>query len=72
MNISLPLDEMTIEEKLQIMEALWNDLTQHPDQIPPPDWHGKLLADREAAAARGEETFEDWETARQKIEKEIE
>jgi len=62
---------MTVEEKLQIMETLWDDLSQHADEMPPPDWHGELLAERETAVARGDGTFEDWETAKQRIEKEI-
>ncbi len=72
MTITLPLDEMTLEEKLQMMEALWDDLRQHAERMPPPEWHRKLLAEREAAVARGEAQFEEWEEAKQKIEKEIE
>lgn len=71
MSISLPLEEMTVEEKLQIMEAIWDDLSRRADELPPPAWHGEVLAEREGAVARGEETFGDWETAKQRIEKEI-
>mgnify|MGYP006266414529 CR=1 FL=1 len=71
MSISLPLKEMTIEEKLEIMEAIWDDLSQHADEMPPPAWHGELLEEREAAIVRGDETFEDWDIAKQRIEKEI-
>lgn len=71
MNISLPLKEMTIEEKLQLMEILWDDLSQHADEMQPPAWHAEALAEREAAIERGEEQFEDWEAAKKKIEKEI-
>ncbi len=71
MNISLPLDEMTVEEKLQLMEMIWDDLSRHADEMEPPAWHGEVLAEREAAVARGDETFEDWETAKQRIEKDI-
>ncbi len=71
MNITLPLKEMTVEEKLQLMEAIWEDLSQNAEQIPPPAWHAEELAARAAAIARGEETFEDWETARQRIEQSI-
>jgi len=38
--ISLPLATMTIEEKLQVMEVIWQDLHQHTDQLQPPQWHG--------------------------------
>jgi putative addiction module component (TIGR02574 family) len=71
MNITLPLHEMTVEEKLQLMEAIWDDLSRNAEQLPPPDWHAQELAAREAAIGRGEDTFEDWETARQKIEQSI-
>jgi hypothetical protein len=70
-SISLRLQEMTIEEKLQIMEAIWDDLSRQADEIPSPEWHGELLAERAAAAARGDEEFHDWETAKQRIEKDI-
>ena len=71
MTISLPLDKMSVEEKLQVMEAIWEDLSRHADEMQPPAWHGEVLAEREAAIARGEEQFEDWDAARKKIEKDI-
>ncbi len=71
MSVSLPLKEMTVEEKLQLMETLWDDLSQHADEMPAPAWHGERLAERERAVTRGEESFEDWETAKQRIEQEI-
>lgn len=58
MTVALPLKEMTVEEKLQVMEAIWDDLSQHADEMPPPAWHGKVLQALEAAIERGEETFE--------------
>ncbi|WP_198243388.1 addiction module protein [methane-oxidizing endosymbiont of Gigantopelta aegis] len=71
MNITLPLKQMTTEEKLQIMEAIWDDLCQHADKLPSPEWHRELLVEREEAIARGDEQFEEWEVARKKIEKDI-
>jgi hypothetical protein len=29
MGITLPLDKMTVAEKLEVMEDLWNDLSQN-------------------------------------------
>lgn len=71
MTISLPLDKMSLEEKLQVMEAIWDDLSQHADELQPPAWHGEVLAEREAAVDRGDEQFEDWDAAKEKIEKDI-
>ena len=67
MTISLPLDQMSVEEKLQLMEAIWDDLIQHPDEVQPQAWHGKVLEAIEEAIARGEETFDDWEVAKRRI-----
>ena len=34
--ISLPLQAMSVEEKLQVMEAIWDDLSRHVDELQPP------------------------------------
>ncbi|MEW6169002.1 MAG: addiction module protein [Pseudomonadota bacterium] len=71
MSITLPLKDMTVEEKLQLMETLWDDHSRNAEQLQPPAWHAEALAEREAAIARGEEQFEDWEAAKRRIERDI-
>jgi len=39
----LAIDKMTIEEKLQAMEALWNDLCQHEETLSVHEWQKKIL-----------------------------
>ena len=68
MTHTLPLSEMTIEEKLQMMEALWDDLSRNPSGLAAPHWHGPMLSEREDAIEQGEDRFEDWNQARRKIE----
>lgn len=70
MTISLPLEQMTVEEKLQVMEAIWDDLSRNAQDLPAPAWHGEVLAQRQAALDAGEDYFEDWETAKEKIRRE--
>ncbi|HHJ38226.1 MAG: hypothetical protein AXA67_00970 [Methylothermaceae bacteria B42] len=67
MTISLPLEKMTIEEKLQVMEVIWEDLCQHADELEPPAWHGILLEALEDAIEQGEESFDDWEKVKRRI-----
>jgi len=69
-DVNIPLDEMTIDEKLDAMETLWRDLSKGPNNIPSPDWHGAELADRAASVESGDETPEDWEIAKARIKKE--
>jgi hypothetical protein len=71
MPVSLPLAKMSVEEKLQMMELLWEDLSNRTTEMTSPSWHGDILREREASIERGIEQFEDWEDAKQKIEEEI-
>jgi putative addiction module component (TIGR02574 family) len=66
-SIALPLDRMTVAEKLMAMEALWDDLCRDESQIPVQDWHKDLLDQRERQIESGEAKFVDWETAKARI-----
>lgn len=43
---SLDLKDFTLSEKIQLMEALWADLTQRYDQLESPEWHQIILNER--------------------------
>ena len=66
MAITLPLEQMSVEEKLHAMELLWDDLCNKAS-MPSPAWHANVLAEREARYLRGEEQAEDWQTAKRNI-----
>jgi putative addiction module component (TIGR02574 family) len=63
----LQLDQMTLEEKLRTMEALWDNLCQHEETIPVPQWQKDLLDERERLIKQGRAQFSDWETAKKRI-----
>ena len=44
-------------ERLQAMEWLWASLSEKPDEIESPEWHGEVLAARKAKADAGEAQF---------------
>ena len=67
MEATLPLDKMTVAEKLRAMETLWADLSRNEAQIESPAWHGDVLRDREAKIKSGEEKFIDWEVAKKQL-----
>ena len=66
----LAIDQMTIEEKLQTMEALWTDLCQHEEVLPVHDWQKEILDGRERMIEKGEAQFLDLEEAKQLITRE--
>ena len=59
-DIALPLEQMTVAEKLRLMEMLWSDLTRHEERFESPEWHGKVLRERAAPVRQGKESFMDW------------
>ena len=61
MNAALPLDKMTVAEKLQAMEELWADLSRD-ENFESPAWHQDVLQER-----AGQKSFVDWETAKEQL-----
>jgi hypothetical protein len=68
---TLPLEKMSVEEKLQAMESLWDDLCARAGDVASPGWHEEVLAEREALHERGEDEFEDWEEAKRNIKNKV-
>jgi hypothetical protein len=67
MEITLPLEKMTIAEKLLVMERLWTDLTRDEERFESPAWHGDILRERATRVEQGKESFMDWETAKAQL-----
>jgi Putative addiction module component len=61
---ALPLDEMTVEDKLQTIGA---SLSENPEAIELPASQEEELRMREARFASGEAKFIDWEEAKEEI-----
>jgi len=71
MSIKLPLNEMTVQEKLAAMESLWEDLSRSPEAIESPVWHKDILDQRQQRIADGTAQFEDGEKAKAKIREKV-
>jgi hypothetical protein len=71
MPIDLPLDKMSLADKLAAMEQLWADLSKTPQDVPAPMWHAEILAQRRRLAEQGQLKFLDWDTAMAELRKEV-
>lgn len=69
MQATLSLDKMTTQEKLCVLEDIWNDLAHTPTEVPSPTWHGEELKVREERLAKGLTHFSDWTDAKERIRK---
>jgi putative addiction module component (TIGR02574 family) len=61
--------ELTISEKLQLLEDLWDSIALVPEQIPVLDWQKEELAQRKAAHLQNPELGSSWEAAKNRIRK---
>lgn len=59
-------------EKLRIVEALWSDLVENPENFKSPSWHAEALRETERKYARGEIEAIDWEAAKKELRKRFE
>ena len=51
------IDKMSVGERLQVMEQLWDALCRDSGDLPSPAWHNDVLADRKQRALHGESRF---------------
>ncbi len=67
MGIAIKVEEMSLAEKLETMETLWDDLCRHVHDVAVPEWHHEVLAARIADVKDGNARFTDWESAKETI-----
>ena len=69
--VVLPLDKMTVAEKLAVIDTVWEDLRKNSEEIPVPEWHKQILDSRRGAFERGEIGYTDWEKAKAEIRRRV-
>lgn len=64
---ALSVYNLTPEEKLQLVEDLWDDLSGAPEQVPILDWQIKELERRKANLLSHPAPAADWEEIKQRV-----
>lgn len=62
---------MPFHEKLELLEAVWSEISSEPEKIEVPEWHKAILDERDQAFQQGREEVLDWEEAKKQIERAI-
>ncbi|NEQ98252.1 MAG: addiction module protein [Cyanothece sp. SIO2G6] len=68
MAINIPLESMTVAEKLEALESIWTHLCQTPAQVPSPEWHAEVLAERRQRLEAGSATLTSWQEAKKGLQ----
>jgi len=69
--VDVSLSQLSFAQKLNLMEALWADLSRDEKKLKSPAWHETVLKDREEAFTAGKVTISDWEQAKTRIKKKV-
>ncbi len=59
--------ELTLAEKLQLLEDLWDSIAEVPEQIPMLDWQKVELAKRKRAYLQNPDAGSSWEAVKDRI-----
>lgn len=65
--MNLNIREMSRQDKLQAMHAIWEDLVQDDEAVESPAWHGDVLKETEEKVRAGNERAWDWEAAKDEL-----
>lgn len=68
---AIQIEKLTVTEKIQVMESLWDSLCAHADNINSPTWHSEVLQQREEMLNNGTDTFIDWNDAKKDIRNQL-
>lgn len=59
--------QMSVSERLQTIEALWQSIPLGESSIASPDWHGEVLANRKAKVRAGQGEFHSLESLKERF-----
>jgi len=67
MNIDIPLDAMTVAEKVQLLESVWQSLCLHSGDVASPEWHQTILEERRTRLEDGRASISSWADAKARL-----
>ena len=72
MQSTIEISHLSREEKLRIMEDIWDDLSRDESAVQSPKWHQEPLQKTKIRVDSGQETIMDWKSAKRELRKRFE
>ena len=69
MPIELPLNTMSVEEKVQLLEQVWDNLCRQSGDVRSPEWHAVILNERKKQIENGTMAVSPWAEAKERLQK---
>ena len=60
-------DALTVEEKLDYVESLWDRIAARPEAVAGPDWHLEVIEQRTNGGQAGSHVGRSWDDFREEL-----
>ena len=67
MSFEIPLDTMTVAEKVRLPEQVWDSLCTQSGDVRFPEWHREVLEARKRRLDEGRATVSSWAEAKARL-----
>jgi putative addiction module component (TIGR02574 family) len=67
MSIEIPLDTLSVSEKVRLLERVWDSLCRKSGDVRSPDWHREVLEIRKRRLEEGRATVSPWKEAKARV-----
>jgi len=67
MQNTIEIKQLSREEKLRVMEAIWEDLSTDDELIESPEWHKDALQETKRRLSSGQEKIMEWQDAKKEL-----
>jgi putative addiction module component (TIGR02574 family) len=67
MSVEIQIDSLSVAEKVQLLESVWESLCAHPGDVQSPEWHREVLEERRRRLEDGRATISSWADAKARL-----
>jgi putative addiction module component (TIGR02574 family) len=67
MSVEIPLDNLSVSEKVRLLERVWDSLCTESGDVRSPDWHREVLETRKRRLEARQATVSAWSEAKARL-----
>lgn len=64
-------DDLSMEEKIEYVQSLWDRVAASPEEVPVPDWHLRVLDERLESYRSKPDAGKTWEQVQEEIRRKV-
>jgi putative addiction module component (TIGR02574 family) len=64
-------DKLSMDEKIEYVQSLWDKIAATPEEVPVPDWHLQILDERLESLRTKPNEGKAWEQVKQEIRRKV-